>query len=120
MKTLYALVLAVACTTAAAKGSHGGHLGGGAGTGMPQCFLAGQTALHAVDARNHGVSRDDARHGEFIPSAFQMGGAPVWVVQMIDPYLTAAYAAPAPVDSKAVGDKVMAECKARLAALDLE
>ncbi|WP_155753984.1 hypothetical protein [Burkholderia vietnamiensis] len=87
------------------------------GTGWPVCFQAAQTAVRAIDARNHGYTRVDARRGEAIPSNMQFGNTPQWVVEMIDPHLNAAYAVPASqkVDADSEGDKVFNECKARVA-----
>ncbi|MGU2419419.1 hypothetical protein [Burkholderia cenocepacia] len=107
-RTIAAFVLAACALNAHARAS---------GNQWPVCFQAAQTATRAVDARNHGYTRDEARRGEFIPSVMQRDHTPQWVAEMIDPHLTKAYAVPASqkVDADAVGAEVFQECKARIA-----
>jgi hypothetical protein len=107
-KIAVALLLSLSATAAFARAG---------GPEYPVCFQAARAATAAIDARNHGFTRADARRGEFIPSAFVPGHTPQWVVEMIDPYLNAAYAVPASqqVDADAEAAKVFGECKARVA-----
>ncbi|RQU14228.1 hypothetical protein DF152_17350 [Burkholderia cenocepacia] len=107
-RMMAAFVLAACALNAHARAS---------GNEWPVCFQAAQTATRAVDARNHGYTREDARRGEYIPSVMQRDHTPRWVVEMIDPHLNDAYKVPASkkVDADAVGARVFQECKARVA-----
>lgn len=112
-KTVAAAVLILVSASAFARSS---------GNDYPVCYQAARAATAAIDARNHGFTREEARRGEFIPGEFVRGNTPVWVAEMIDPYLNAAYAIPTEqkVDADAEAAKVFGECKARYLAPDVQ
>jgi hypothetical protein len=114
-----ALGLAILAATPAAfatgPGSFASH--GAGGTSRPVCWIAGQNAMRAVDLRNNGRTREEARRSLYIPTMGQEGGTPEWIVRdIIDPHLYAVYERPASeqIDPNAVGERVFRECQAKL------
>ncbi|RQS58410.1 hypothetical protein DID96_36055 [Burkholderia sp. Bp8963] len=90
---------------------------GAGGTARPVCWVAGKNAMQAIDLRNNGRTRDEARSALYISTMGQPGNTPEWIARdIIDPRLHAAYQTPASekIDPNAVGDAVVRECQARL------
>lgn len=111
-----ALAIFVAAPAVFARGV-GGPSHGSGGTARPECWIAGKNAMQAIDLRNNGRTRDEARSALYISAMGQPGNTPEWIVRdIIDPRLHAAYKTPASekIDPNAVGEAVFRECQARL------
>jgi hypothetical protein len=114
-KTLLTVLMITLSATAAAKGGPGHGGGGDGGTTHPICWTAAQNAMRAIDLRNHGATRDDARRALFIPTMGQPGGTPQWIANdIIDPRLTAAYKTSGYIDPFSVSEPVFRECQVEL------
>ena|ERR1700758_4388432 len=85
---IVALAIFASTPAAFAKGS--------GGTSRPVCWIAGRNAMRAIDLRNHGSTREEARRALYISALGQEGNTPEWIVlDIIDPRLRAVYETPA-------------------------